>query len=218
MTKKTQTVGKPPKPYRGNFEQFVREFTVAVEELNFTRYVTGERKGRSGMEILAAHVERGWTPITVDPLALDAAFCDRTELTLRGGAVSVKGIRYVHPQLTAGGRRTVAVALPWRRGHDPLFDMGGGRWAYLQSDDLFPAHWTDGAREAGRRQRAQDRAVAKLTAGAARDGPRADARPTAGRPRGPPLGAGARPAGRGRRRAWPGGRAGLPPPPSCWTR
>ena len=164
MTKKTQTVGRPPKPYPHDFERFTVEYLAAVADLNATPFLSGERKGRSAAEIFAQRCADGWAPVTVDPLALDAAFCDRTEAMIRGGAVSIKGVRYLHPQLVGSGRRKVQVALPWRRDRRPLFNTGAG-WAYLAADDMFPSHWTEGAQESGRRQRAQDRAVARLGAG-----------------------------------------------------
>jgi len=48
--------------------------------------------------------------------------------------------------------------------------MPAGQWVYLQKEVPYPAAWQEGAREAGRRQRAQSRYVADL----ARDAPRID--------------------------------------------
>ena len=161
MTKKTQTVGKPPAPYPHAFERFAAEFTALVEDMNHTPFTSGERKGRSAAEIFAGHCEAGWRPIAVDQLEIDFAFSERRELAVRGGAVSIKGVRFTHPDLPGAPGRKVPVAIPWRRGCDPLFNTGRG-WAYMEADDLFPADWIDGARESHRRQRTQDRAVAAL--------------------------------------------------------
>lgn len=162
MSKKTQTVGKPPAPFPGDWDQFCENIQALIRVCNY-QPMGGLWAGRSPAQVLQEKIAAGWAPVRVDPLVLDAAFCDRASRRIDRGIVSINGTRYYHPQLAALPARTeVAIALPWRRGADPLFQAPGGTWAYLEQDYAFPANWTEGAQEAGRRQRAQVQHVKQL--------------------------------------------------------
>jgi hypothetical protein len=162
MHKKTQTVGRPPKPYPGSWDEFCTDHAMMVEDFN-ARPVGGQWGGRSPDEWLREKVQAGWRPIRVDPLALDAAFCKHDTRKARDGRVSIDGIGFHHPALSAlPAGTTVALALPWRRGGEPLFQQRDGSWAYLERDYAMPALWEEGALESARRQAGQRRHVALL--------------------------------------------------------
>lgn len=170
MHKKTQTVGKPPAPYPGSWENFCETLATLIKDFN-ERPVRGQWLGKSPNQWLRDKHEAGWRPIHVDPLILDAAFCDSATRRVSKGCVSIGGETYHHPELSALPARTeVSLALPWRRGGDPLFRPPGGGWAYLERDRALPAMWLDGARETARRQSGQKRMVARL----AKEAPPAD--------------------------------------------
>src|SRR5947209_239089 len=87
------------------------------------------------------------------------------------GVVRISGVRYSHPLLQALPTRTVVdLALPWRRGAEPLFRTLSGAWAPLKREIPYPARWIEGARESSRRQQRQERYVSEL----ARDAPKLD--------------------------------------------
>lgn len=155
MAKKIQTVGRPPKPFPGAWEEF--EATVAdLIKLYNDRPQGGQWGGRSPFAVLADWIAKDWRPVTVNPLEIDAAFCDRDTRRIDRGVVKIDGQRLTHPSLYALPAQTVVqIAMPWRRGGRPLFQAPGIGWAYLDVDFALPADWKEGAKEAGRRQRRQ---------------------------------------------------------------
>lgn len=170
MAKKTQTLGKPPKPYPGSWASFRQTVSELIAAHN-NRPVGGQWRDRSPNAWLQTKADAGWRPAHVQPQALDTSFCDRDSRKVDRGVIRLSGERYSCPELQALPSRTVVdLALPWRRGAAPLCRMPGGQWVNLQKEVPYPAAWQEGAREAGRRQRAQSRYVAEL----ARDAPRID--------------------------------------------
>lgn len=157
MNKKTQTVGKPPAPYPGSFEQFVQEANERIEIFEHEEIGSGPFKGKSPQGCYAEHVANGWRPIALSPCALDAAFSKRETRRVDRGAVSIGGTFYRHPQLPNG--ETVEIAMPWRRGAEPLASIPGAGWAVLQPDMPFLPGQIDGAIERSRMKRADEARV-----------------------------------------------------------
>lgn len=169
MAKKTQTVGKPPKPFPGTWEEFCATLQDLIGAHNL-RPVGGPWAGRSPQDWFQDKVAAGWRPASVDPLALDAAFADQDSRRVDRGVLKINGRRYTHPRLAALPSRTVVdLALPWRRDAEPLARIDGA-WVYLEREIAYPARWVEGARESGRRQKAQNQHVSQL----ARDAPAID--------------------------------------------
>jgi len=160
MNKKTQTVGKPPAPYAGGFDDFVAEANMRILDFESWEIGSGPFKGRSPAGIYQDHVAAGWRPVRVHQDALDAAFCKRDTRRVDRGAVSIQGTLYRHPELPNG--RTVTIALPYRRGALPLADLGELGWAYLIPDMLHLPGDIAGAIESGRLQSRDARDVAQL--------------------------------------------------------
>jgi hypothetical protein len=75
MAQKTQTVGRPPAPFPGDWDEFTDALKTLIAEHN-SRPVGGLWGGRSPTEWFDDKAAAGWRPTTVDPDALDAAFCD----------------------------------------------------------------------------------------------------------------------------------------------
>ena len=170
MAKKTQTVGRPPRPYPGSWEDFCGALQGLIGA-HHNRPVGGQWGGRSPNEWFNEKVAAGWRPARVEPLALDAAFSDHDSRRIDRGVLSVKGERFSHPALAALASRTVVdIALPWRRGAAPLAKIPLVGWVYLEREVVYPARWIEGARESRRRQQTQSRYVSAL----ARDAPRLD--------------------------------------------
>lgn len=159
MAKKIQTVGRPPQPFPGPWEEF--EATVAdLIKLYNDRPQGGQWGGRSPFSVLGDWIAKGWRPVTVDPLEIDAAFCERDTRRIDRGIIKIGGKRLTHPTLyTLPAQTVVQIAMPWRRGGRPLFQAPGIGWAYLDVDFALPADWKEGAKEAGRRQRGQVRQI-----------------------------------------------------------
>ena len=169
MAAKTQTVGKPPLPYPGDWEAFCRTLQGLIHAHNH-RPIGGARQGRAPEDWLNEKVGAGWRAIHVDPLALDAAFSTPDSRRLDRGILKINGRRYTHERLAALPSRTIVdLALPWRRGAHPLAKVDG-EWLYLEPETVYPARWIEGARESSRRQRHQARHVAAL----AREAPDVD--------------------------------------------
>jgi hypothetical protein len=162
MSKKTQCVGKAPEPYPHSWEQFCTTVKDLIEAQNH-RPIGGAWQDKAPIEWFEAKRNTGWKPSTVDPLALDAAFCRHDSRRVDRGILKIGGRRFYHPAVTAlPGRTVVDIALPWRHGASPLARVPGQGWVRLQPDLPYPAEWLEGAREADRRQAAQRKYVADL--------------------------------------------------------
>jgi hypothetical protein len=169
LASKTQTVGKPPEPYPGSWEEFCGVLKGLIAAYNL-RPVGGLWANRSPDDWFRQKHAEGWRPASVDPLALDAAFAYHDSRRVDRGVIKVRGERYTHESLAALPSRTIVdLALPWRRGSLPLARIRGA-WVELEREVVFPARWIEGAHESGRRKRAQDHHVHAL----AKDAPHVD--------------------------------------------
>lgn len=162
MNKKTQTVGKPPKPYAGSFEQFAQEALERIRVFEHEPIGSGPFKGRSPQQVYAEHVANGWRPVSVNLGALDAAFCKRDSRRIDRGAIRIGGVAHRHPELAATNGQRVEIALPFRRGAWPLADLPGVGWVYLEPEILHLPGDIAGVIDAGRMQQANARATRKL--------------------------------------------------------
>jgi hypothetical protein len=170
MAKKTQRVGKAPEAFPGDWDEFCSVVIGLIADHN-SRPIGGLWRDRSPRDWFDAKRSEGWRPATVDPVALDAAFCDHDSRRIDRGILKIRGQRFHHPDISAlPGRTAVDIALPWRRDTYPLARIPGGPWVRLLPDVPFPARWIEGARETGRRQKAQSRSVAQLS----REAPKLD--------------------------------------------
>ena len=170
MDKKTQRVGKNPEPFPGDWETFCATVKELIGAHN-QQPIGGAWEDRSPAAWLAVKRAGGWRPATVDPVALDAAFCDHDSRRVDRGVLKIRGDRFHHPAVSAlPGRTALDIALPWRRGAAPLARVPHVGWVRLQPDPPFPAQWLEGARESDRRQKAQRQYVAGL----AREAPKLD--------------------------------------------
>lgn len=170
LRKKTQTVGRPPKPYPGTWASFCETVQGLIHAHN-QRPVGGLWAERSPDAWFNEKVQKGWAPAQVDPWALDSAFSDHDSRRVDRGVLRINGVRYTHPLIHALPARTVVdLAIPWRRGAEPLFRTLSGAWAPLRRETPYPARWIEGARESSRRQQGQARHLASLE----KDAPKLD--------------------------------------------
>jgi hypothetical protein len=162
LAKKTQTVGQPPAPYPGSWEDFKREVLGLTGAFN-NQPVGGQWADKSPAQWLEAKVDAGWRPTHVDPLELDAAFCDHDSRRIDRGVIRYRGERYSHPALAAlPHRRIVDLAVPWRRGAPPLAKIPEQGWVALEREMAVPGRWQQGARLSARRQKAYEDTVARM--------------------------------------------------------
>lgn len=160
MNKKTQTLGKPPAPYPGSFEEFEVEAQLRIRDFMGQPVGSGPFKGRSPLQVYAEQVRSGWAPARIDPTSLDAAFCQRETRRVDRGAVSISSTRYVHPELPNG--RPVDIALPWRRDGRPLALLPDFGWVALEPELLHLPWDRTGARDTGLLQRTNEKRVTRL--------------------------------------------------------
>ena len=161
MATKTQTLGRPPLPYPGDWEDFCRTLNGLIRAHNH-RPIGGARKGKSPESWFAQKVKEGWRPASVAPTDLDAAFANQDSRRVDRGVLKIGGKRYTHEHLVALPSRTsVDLALPWRRGAPPLARIQGS-WVYLEPEKLYPARWIEGAKASSARQRRQSAHVSGL--------------------------------------------------------
>ncbi|MDP3488894.1 MAG: leucine zipper domain-containing protein [Phenylobacterium sp.] len=169
MATKTQTLGRLPLPYPGDWSDFCKTLEGLIAA-HHHRPVGGARKGRSPESWFAQRVAQGWRPASVAPTELDAAFSNQDNRRVDRGVLKIHGKRYTHERLAALPSRTsVDLALPWRRGAPPLARIQGS-WVYLEPEKLYPARWIEGATASSARQRRQSAHVTGL----AREAPAVD--------------------------------------------
>lgn len=162
MNKKTQTVGKPPKPYPGTFEEFAKEAIERIAVYEHDPIGSGPFKGRSPQEVYADHVAAGWRPVSVNTNALDASFCKRDTRRIDRGTIRIGSVVHRHPELARANSQRVSIALPYRRGAWPLASLPGVGWVYLEPDMYHLPGDISGAIEASRIQQANARATRDL--------------------------------------------------------
>jgi hypothetical protein len=170
MAKKTQRVGKEPEPFPGDWDEFRALVRGLIADHN-QRSIGGLWRDRSPNDWHESKRAEGWRPVTVDPVALDAAFCDHDARRIDRGVLKIRGERFHHSTISAlPGRTAIDIALPWRRDAHPLARVPGKGWVRLEPDLPYPSRWIEGARESDRRQKAQRIYVAQL----ARQAPKLD--------------------------------------------
>jgi hypothetical protein len=159
--KKTQTLGRPPEPFPGTFQEFCEVVQTLVETFN-TWPVGGGRKGRSPENIFTEKLNEGWRPATIDPLTLEAAFRKREYRNIDRGTIKVAGERYTHPLIFGAVQRQVLVAIPYAKNDLLLFSFDDDDWHIADVDQPFPFIGPEGAREGDRRRQARKAAVQHL--------------------------------------------------------
>lgn len=168
MNNKTQQVGKKVAPYPGTIEEFEAEFFTRLKDLEGKEIESGPFKGRSPVQIYMDHLDKGWRPVSVHPLALDAAFAKRIgERKVDRGTITIGPDRFRHPELAPFNGRKVPVVQPYRRGASPLVDLPGVGWIALDNEMRHLPGDISGALESSRMQKVSRQAVRKLKSQAA---------------------------------------------------
>jgi len=160
MNKKIQTLGKPPKPYSGSFDDFVQEALVRIADFENWELKSGPFKGVSPTQCYHDHLEKGWRPVSIETLALDAAFGDRITRRVDRGSVSIKGERFRHPELPNG--HTIEIAIPYRRGAYPLAMLPEYGWAELEPEMMHLPGDISLALESSRSQSSNEKRATRL--------------------------------------------------------
>lgn len=164
MVKKTQNVGREPAPYPGTWDEFVADCNRLIAFFH-QRKMGGQWRNRSPHEVLQEKIDAGWRPVKVHSLELDAAFCDRRTFRLSRGALRINGTGFSHDALIALPHGTrVEVALPWRRGADPVAFLPDLGPVQLLPDYAFAPLDREGAKASGRRKQVARKAKRALLA------------------------------------------------------
>lgn len=164
MVKKTQNVGREPEPYKGTWDEFVADCNRLIAFYH-ERKMGGQWRGRSPHDVLREKIDGGWRPIKVHPLELDAAFCDRRTYKLSRGALRINGNGFSHDGLLAMPHGSqIDVALPWRRGADPVAFLPDLGPVQLLPDYAFAPLDRSGAVASGKRKQAARKSKRALLA------------------------------------------------------
>jgi hypothetical protein len=160
MLQKSEALGTSPEPYRGSFSEFVVEADERMRIFEDTPIQTGPFAGKSPQQLFTNHLLQGWQPVLVPIERLDAAFCTRETRRVSNGMVKIAGARHRHPELVNG--QSVTLALPWRRGAQPLAHLPEQGWVPLERDLPFAPIDFRGAQESDRRKRQYDALTNRL--------------------------------------------------------
>lgn len=160
MRKKSAHLGRPPAPYSGPFETFAQEADERMCIFENEPIASGPFAGRSPQQLLQEHLAKGWRPLLVPVERLDAAFCTRQTRRVTRGSIKIGGVIYRHPDLVTG--QTMTIALPWRRGANPLVHFRDVGWVSLKKDTPFYPNDRNGIQASDQRRREHDAAVRRL--------------------------------------------------------
>lgn len=162
LKKKVETEGRPPKPYSGDLQAFVKSYETLIGFYH-NKPQSGHLKNQSPNHCFGEFIVNGWKSISLDPAQLAVAFSKadvRTVLT--GGEFTFAGTRYRHDVLVGlvGGKIII---------RQPLFGDRAQLFVYSEDDEplcvarppeVFKFGDIEGAKEQGRRTGALNRAVA----------------------------------------------------------
>jgi hypothetical protein len=163
MDKKIHRMGQKAKPYPGSVEQYEAEFFLRLADFHAMPIGSGPFKGKSPMEVYHGHLDAGWRPVRVNPLALDCAFVKQLgSRRIDRGAITIGSERFRHGELAALAGRRVQIVKPYRRDSWPLANLPEIGWVALEPEMLHLPGAIDGAVETGRAQQQHNRAVRRL--------------------------------------------------------
>lgn len=160
MDQRKRSPGKTVKPYAKGFETYEREFSELLADYELREIASGVFKGRSPRKIFADWIGRGWRPRSVEANVLDAVFSKREAKRIRQGRIRIGENTFRHDLLPL--TRSVVCAIPFRKGVQPLFELGPDDWVSLEIEDMFHPLDPAGAAESSRRQRDRDRRLRAL--------------------------------------------------------
>ncbi len=161
--KKTQSVGKPPAPYGGTYDQLLTQLKEVETIYNDTPQ-TGRLRGLSPRQALAQAVEDGWTPTGMDDQTFDFVFCKSTNAVVSQGAFRCQGQRYYSDRIAELGHgERLEIRVPLRTSAEGVAvvrnrEMLGYAFLDVTYGTIDPA----GARESTRRQKLQNACINML--------------------------------------------------------
>jgi hypothetical protein len=163
LRKKTQSVGRPAKPFPGTLWELFAEIGRAFDAFN----ATPQRRlgNRSPNQCWQAHVDAGWRPTRVDMDTMMEAIARTETRKVRQGAITIKGVTYTSAGLQnyAIEEETVVVRVPLVSGFPPAVFGPDGRFIDLVHA-VEAVHPLDsaGARQAGRMRTLRTRSAREL--------------------------------------------------------
>ena len=162
MKKKTQNVGKEVTPYQGSFEQFKDDCHGLIARFH-AKVMEGQWGGRAPNQVFQDKIDAGWRPIMPEPLALDAAFCERGERTITRGCLRIDGKAFTHSGLSKLTHGTaVQIAMPWRKDEAPIAFLPELGPVRLFEDYQYALRDPSGAIASGQRKSAHRLAVREM--------------------------------------------------------
>ncbi len=161
MKKKTSSVGGKVEPFPGSFGDFRTIINMQLA-LYHRMPQRGTLKGRSPDQVYAAAVSAGWEKTAVDAKAFAVAFSTPVEKTVRQGAISHAGDRWICAELIRWQDAKITVLIPKYENWPglPLLDRYGEPFALAVPDQAYHPSDKAGAIEARERSRMHSQEIA----------------------------------------------------------
>ncbi|WP_096701619.1 hypothetical protein [Magnetospirillum sp. 15-1] len=164
MTAKTKNVGREPTPFEGSEADFRQALATSLDYYETTAQ-GGSLKGKSPREAFTIAVNAGWMRTDVDPMALHAVFATRQPREVMQGEFTYKGTSYrAHEllKLLPGSKVTICVPHVGDRNRIPVLDEDGSFLCIAEQAPLYGFLDPAGAKDRGRRVRAQNKAITAM--------------------------------------------------------
>jgi hypothetical protein len=154
--------GKRP-AFDGDFEDLQQFIANAVANFNATPFEYGRWKGRSPEDLFAAKLGE-FKRTAVDPIELELMFRKKPKsYAIRNGLVELGDENYFHHDSLFGLQERVWIAPPAYEGPLPLASFDQKDWFELIRDEPLHPLSVDTVREARRRQRLHNQALAEAS-------------------------------------------------------
>lgn len=166
MKAKTKNVGREPTPFSGSEDEFRAQLATALDWYH-TNAQTGSLKGKSPRETFAEAVNKGWMRTDIDLDTLHAVFATEDAREVMQGEFSYKNVTYRAHELLAlqpGTKVTIRVPLVGDKSRIAVLDDEGRFLCIATPAPLFGFLDPEGAKDRGRRIKAQNKALRDMAA------------------------------------------------------
>lgn len=163
MNKKTAKVGRPTEPFPGDITALKRVIASCMT-LYHDMPQAGDLKKRSPADAYRTALAEGWQRVTIDPNELRSVFATEKVVKPRKGCISFGGRDWTCDALTAHIGKAVTIRIPKYEEPSvlPLLDEAGALIGFAEPVEVFAVLDQRGAKEAERRARLKQAAVAQL--------------------------------------------------------
>ncbi len=163
MNPKRSTLGKPPKPFEGDFRGFQSLFKQLLNAYEVLPQ-SGALKGQSPRQTFDTHVQQGWSATVMDPSRLHTVFTRPETRKVRQHGISVGGRTWTCDELDTCFHDTVTVHIPQFHGYNALRLTGpdGELLGIATPQEEFAFNDPRGAKRSADRVKRRNRALRTL--------------------------------------------------------